>query len=427
MLVQPSCSKPRPNVDSVRMLKLLPVRSYPLALTLALVEPHRASVSRCQVRHFNRLVLYDEFKSNERFKKMVARKWKMLEANPSLARKVRVVDITIGEEHNTTLFGDPTFLKMLALLRMSPVPPHTFRLEQPSASLQPENLLKALVQSSLHQTLKEMSLKTLVYDEDYTTIPLSIFPLCSNLKGLSLRDFKVMKTLETQFVPEGVDLKPPRIESLDYRHSAQIVEHLLRLPAVIEPLVDLTNLRFLKTCAHERSDMLCVQPILDATSETLEELDLTTLSTSDIPHERLQLALATLVNLKPMSKLRSLALYGILNWRRDPLVLRDFAAVLRSLPILNSITQLLLKVSIYSKHPFQECLMEDWEGICEEVVRVAAGKPLKFHLDLTVEIKRLCEPTPGDAVLYGMIEDRVRAALSDYPHIRFHPLNSISR
>ncbi|KAJ3516653.1 hypothetical protein NLJ89_g997 [Agrocybe chaxingu] len=173
--------------------------------------------------------------------------------------------------------------------------------------------------------------------------------------------------------------------------------------------------------------MLCVQPILDATNETLEELDLTTLSTSDIPHGHLHLPLAAFVNLKSMNKLCRLALYGILDWKRDCLVLRDFAAVLRSLPTLNSVAQLLLKVSIYGERPFQECLKEDWEGICEEVVRVAAGKPLQFHLDLTVETKRLCEPTPGDAVLYGTIEDRVRTALSDYPHVSFHPLNAISR
>ncbi|KAJ3516654.1 hypothetical protein NLJ89_g996 [Agrocybe chaxingu] len=184
------------------MLRLPPMRSCLLVPAPALVKPRRAFGPRCLVRHFNKLVLYDEFKSNEAFKKMVVRKWKMLEANPALAHKIRVVDITIGEEHNTTLFGDPTFLKILALLRESPAPLHTFRLEQPSASLQPENLLRALVQSSLHHVLKAMTFKTLVHDEDYTNVPISIFPLCSNLKEIMLRDFRVKKNPETQFVPE---------------------------------------------------------------------------------------------------------------------------------------------------------------------------------------------------------------------------------
>ncbi|KAJ3516655.1 hypothetical protein NLJ89_g995 [Agrocybe chaxingu] len=394
--------------------------------TLALVN--RVFTPRCQVHLFKELKLEDEFETNKKFKAKIAKKWKILDSNHSLAENVRVLDISIGEEHNTKIFSDATFLKILNLLKGSPFPPDTLRLEQPGNSLQPEKMLPALVKASLHQTLTTIFLKTTIYDEDCSNIPLSIFPVCSKLKNITLQDVQIPKEPEELAIPAGVDPSPPKIQRLDYRSSDRLVKYFLEPPPSLEPLVDLSNLRILKACPHEKEDMACVQPILDIASETLEELYLTTLSTSDTPDERRQFPLAKLVNLKSLNKLRTFEIYVIINAKsKQHVVLRDLISVLRTFPASNSVQRFMLHVSIYGSKPFKGCLDEDWDGVCEEVVRISADKPMEFHLYSAVETNSISAKTTGDAALYQKIEDRVKVALAEHEHISFHPLNTITR
>ncbi|CAA7270932.1 unnamed protein product [Cyclocybe aegerita] len=130
-------------------------------LTLIAFVNHSSATNR-QFRPFITFALDDESLSNKE-KENVVKKWKVDNANPSLVQDVRPIDIT------------------------SPSPLRTLLLEQPSTLLQPENVLMALVKSSLHQSLTTIFLTTPFLDKGYSNIPLSIFPVCSNLKDITFK------------------------------------------------------------------------------------------------------------------------------------------------------------------------------------------------------------------------------------------------
>jgi len=65
-------------------------------------------------------------------------------------------------------------------------------------------------------------------------------------------------------------------------------------------------------------------------------------------------------------------------------VLRDINIVLSTLHASNKITNLSFDFIMLGEHPFGGCLDEDWAGLCNEVVRLSAGKPLELELQTTV-------------------------------------------
>lgn len=163
--------------------------------------------------------------------------------------------------------------------------------------------------------------------------------------------------------------------------------------------------------------MACLQPILDATSDTLEELYLTSLHVG----ERKQLPLAGLLNPKDLSRLRVFALYAIIKKfnEKESGALRDINIVLSKISASNQITNLSFDFSISGKHPFGGCLEQDWVGLRDEIIRISAGKPLELELETTVSLKSFQSPDVGDGTIYKRIAETT-ASLSDFPSICAH-------
>ena len=109
----------------------------------------------------------------------------------------------------------------------------------------------------------------------------------------------------------------------------------------------------------------------------------------------------------------------IRHYGENPENLRDFSRVLSTIPKANQITKLLLDftVTVHDGHPFDE---EDWVGLCDEVVRVSAGKPLELNLKMSIHPPRILQyPSFRQDELYERIKEKI-ATLSDYPNICTH-------
>ena len=119
-----------------------------------------------------------------------------------------------------------------------------------------------------------------------------------------------------------------------------------------------------------------------------------------------------------LSHLPNLHIFAIHSlFRCDvPVVLNDINLVLSTIPKANQITKLSLDFVIYCGHPFVECIEEDWVGMCDEIVRISAGKPLELELEMS--ISPVYSPL-GQDELYERIKEEI-ASLSDYPNIRTH-------
>ena len=100
----------------------------------------------------------------------------------------------------------------------------------------------------------------------------------------------------------------------------------------------------------------------------------------------------------------------------DPVVLRDIVVVLSTIPKANQVTKLSLNFTICGEHPFAECLEEDWVGMCVEVIRISAGKPLELDLDMSIIPHRYDNMHLGRDELYERIKEKT-ASLSDYPNV----------
>ena len=100
---------------------------------------------------------------------------------------------------------------------------------------------------------------------------------------------------------------------------------------------------------------------------------------------------------------------------QEPVLLRDINVVLSTIPKDNLVTKLSLDFTINGEYPFDRCLEEDWAGMCDVVVRISAGKVLKFNLEISICPSQ--SPPPGrDDKLFKDIKEKV-ASLSNYSNI----------
>jgi len=132
-----------------------------------------------------------------------------------------------------------------------------------------------------------------------------------------------------------------------------------------------------------------------------------------------QFSLAPLVNLKRLSRLRVFALYAAINIIKSDIprggVLQDISVVLHTI-ISHKIEKTSFDFTIDDKHPFVGCLGEDWGGLCDEVIRISAGRPFQFTLITTVAWSGIRKPF-GERKLYKHVGDKI-SSLSDFPNIR---------
>ena len=133
------------------------------------------------------------------------------------------------------------------------------------------------------------------------------------------------------------------------------------------------------------------------------------------------LPLAPLINLRNISNLRVFALYLIVKCHSgESTTLRDVNVVLDTIPASNQVSNLFFDIKIYGKHPFRECLDQDWVGLCDQVIRISNDKLLELDLQTLVKGNfNLRGNVPGEHVLYSHIMEKM-TVLSEYPQICTH-------
>ena len=109
------------------------------------------------------------------------------------------------------------------------------------------------------------------------------------------------------------------------------------------------------------------------------DTNLTSFSTRTTQLE--QLSYAGLVDLRRLPNLHDFGIHAFFKCDTPGhVVLHDINVVPSTIPKANQITKLSLYFTIRGEHPFDGCLEEDWVGVCDEVVRISAGKTLELDL-----------------------------------------------
>ncbi|KAJ3515596.1 hypothetical protein NLJ89_g1662 [Agrocybe chaxingu] len=383
---------------------------------LALAD--RAFTARCRTHTFKEFTIRDACQSDEDFEKIVKTKWRVLDNDPSLARLVQGINISVCTNERTALLSSDTLMEVFKILGETPIE-RKVRFEWAAGRenlADPEGLVKSL--SSLSSSL------TILHLRGWSNIPLEVFRVCSNLKNLILEEVIPADDPGSSQHDSAAEL--PKLERLEYREGHEIIK-LFSSPES-DRLVDLSNLRILKASPHEPEDMKCLQPILDMTSETLEELYLTNFSVGGRIQDGKLIPLQKLVNLKSVKKLCKIGMLPLIDCKTKKVtILSDLCAVLNTMPDSNAIHTVIFEVGIIGKQPFKACLDQDWDGLCQQLVRISAGKALKFSLFTSVYADGFDAVKPGSARLYEKIDEKIRNALADHPRISFLPLNSISQ
>ncbi|KAF8959431.1 hypothetical protein BDZ97DRAFT_1667254 [Flammula alnicola] len=397
----------------VEHIEKLPLRDKTL-YNLSLAD--RAFTQFCQTYIFRTLRLGQGGGSKSRISKKLEKTRKILNDKPSFANRVRVVRLAISHDRNAWLFNDHTLIGILQLFAKLPVPPHELRFGGvaffPFTLEDPILVVGRLMQSFFSQTL------TILHLTECQNVPLPVFLTCPRLREVRLDDVEVAEESYDQYPDKQCSgRESPALELLDYRDSQSLVKQMITPPPRFHTSVVLwSKLRVLTLCPHEKEEMTCLQPILDMACNTLQELYLTKLRVGDDE----QLPLAGLVNLSNLSHLHVFALNAVIKCDvPGSAVLRDINIVLGKIPASNKVTNLSFDFKIFGEHPFGGCLDEDWVGICDEVIRISAGKPLELDLQMIVSTGKLEWQHPGQAELYVHIMEKI-ASLSDYPNICTH-------
>ena len=276
MLNPPLSLLPDELLDSiVEHVAKLPFRDE-ILYNLSLAD--RAFTQSCQKYIFQNFKVITESKIPKNLK----RAKKILDDKPSFANQVRMVQLAVSRDECTWLFNDPTFISILQLLAKSPVPPHELHFGgHMYASFyvkDPIHLVRRLTQSFFSQTL------TVLHITECENVPLPIFLICPKLREVTLDHVRVgaRKSYDKYPNKQCSGREPPQLEVLDYRDSHSLVKQMITPPSRFNtPVVLWSSLRILTATPHEKKGMACLQPILDAACNTLEELYLTNLHVGD--------------------------------------------------------------------------------------------------------------------------------------------------
>ncbi|KAF8799711.1 hypothetical protein BYT27DRAFT_7200935 [Phlegmacium glaucopus] len=378
----------------------------------------RAFTRFCQAYIFKDLYLGYRSGTKDSISKKLGKMKKILNDKPSFANRVRTVRLTISHKRNGWLFNNLNFISIVQLLTKSPMPPHKLHLSglrHPFIFEDPALVVGRLMQSFFSQTL------TVLHLTDCKNVPLTLFLICPKLREILLDRVEATKNYDEYPDNQCSGRELPALENLNYLNSESLVKQMIIPPSRFHTAVVVwSKLRVLELCPHKRKEMACLQPILDVACNTLEELYLTEIGASADK----QLSLCGLVNLRNLSCLHVFALHAIITCdMQDSAVVRDINLVLSTIPTSNKITNLSFDFIIRGKHPFGGCLEEDWVGLCDEVVRISAGKPLNLKLKTSVRSPIFYYPFRRQDELYERIKERI-ASLSEHSNIctRFwHP------
>ena len=237
----------------------------------------RAFTQSCQKYIVRDLKLWN---SREISKKLTKLK-KILDDKPLFANQVRMVELVISRNESAWLFKDGTFISILQLLANSPVPPHELHLGGrraiPLIIEDPILVVRQLVQPFFSQTL------TILRLTDCANVPLPLFLIGPRLREAFLDNVGAADKSYDEYPDNQCSgREAPPLEILNYRDSHSLVKQMFALsPRFNIPLALWSNLRVLTLSPHEKEGMACLQPILDAACNTLEELYLTSIAVGE--------------------------------------------------------------------------------------------------------------------------------------------------
>ena len=235
----------------------------------------RAFTQSCQKYIFRNL----KFSSNGKISTNLIKVKKILDENPSFANQVRMVELLISREASW-VFQDHTFISILQLLSKSLMPPHELHLGGHMYSFNPSFMFKdpiivvqQLARSFFSQTL------TILRLTQCANVPLPLFLICPRLREVFLNQVSAAEKFYDTFPDDQCSgREAPLLEYFDCRQSHNLVTQMITPPPRFDtPVVIWSNLRVFKFNPRSRGNegMACLQPILDAACNTLEELYLT--------------------------------------------------------------------------------------------------------------------------------------------------------
>jgi hypothetical protein len=227
----------------------------------------RAFTQSCQKYIFRDLKLITINLNTEKLK----RAKKIFDDKPSLANQVRTLQLAVLRDECAWFFNDPTFISILQLLANSPVPPHELHFFGYIFAIHdPILVVRQLAQSFFSQTL------TILRLTECKNVPLPIFLICPRLREVSLDHVGAEKSYDECPDNQCSGRELPSLEVFDYRDSHSLLKQMITPPSRFKtPVVLWSSLRILTVTHHEKEGMACLQPILDAACNTLEELYLT--------------------------------------------------------------------------------------------------------------------------------------------------------
>ena len=232
----------------------------------------RAFTQSCQKYIFRMVILGSRMKIS----KQLAKKKKFLDDKPSIIDRVRMVQLRITVNANATLFKDPNFTSILQLFAKSPVPPHELHLNGLFTSTiitieDPLLLMRQLTESFFSQTL------TILHVSGCANVPLPLFLICPRLREVFLYRVGATDKIYDKYPDNQCSgREAPLLEVFDCCNSHTLIEQMIAPPSRFNtPVVLWSNLRVLTLAPYDKEGMACLQPILDAACNTLEELYLT--------------------------------------------------------------------------------------------------------------------------------------------------------
>ena len=254
-------------VDHVAKLSF----SSPNLCNLSITD--RAFTSFCQAYIFKDLYLGYKSGSKNSISRKLEKMGNILTEKPSFANRVRTIHLTVIHQRNKWIFNDPTFITIIQLLAKSLMPPSKLHLKGQSRSFiieDPTFVVGRLMQSFFSQTLTVLDL------DDCKNVPLTLFLVCPNLREVLLDEVEVLKRNDEYPDTQCSGRELPALERLNYRGSESLVKQMITPPPKFPMgVIDWSKLRVLRLCPQEKEEMTCLQPILDAACNTLEELYLT--------------------------------------------------------------------------------------------------------------------------------------------------------
>ena len=229
----------------------------------------RAFTRSCQAYIFKVLRLGYNSGTNNSISEKLAKIRNILKDEPSFANQVREIHLTVDDKQNKWLFNDPTFITIIQLFAKSLLPPHKLYLTGFWDPFVIEDPVVFVVGWLMHfsQSL------TVLYLRDCKNIPLTLFLVCPNLREVYLDNVEVFESRDDEYPDtqcSGREL--PALEHLEYCNSENLVKQMVTPPPKFSMAVVVwSKLRVLKLCPHEKEGLVCLQPILEATCNTLEE------------------------------------------------------------------------------------------------------------------------------------------------------------